>query len=98
MHIVHIVHGNNISMNTFPDNKVNHYVTALSNRIEVDGDWEVEMSEIIFPHSWCNVGWKDQVKRGHFPFALSTDLVSDIKRCRSPMMTRGKHFYRLYTG
>ena len=44
------------------------------------------------------IEWKDYVKRRHFPFALSTDLVADIQRCGSPMMTSGKYFYRLYTG
>ena len=43
------------SMNTFPDNKVNHYVTALSNRIELDGDWEVALSEILFQRNWYNI-------------------------------------------
>ena len=42
-------------MNTFPDNKVNHYVTALSNRIELDGDWEVTLSEILFQRTWYNI-------------------------------------------
>ena len=42
-------------MNTFPDNKVNHYVTALSNRIELDGDWEVALSEILFQRTWYNI-------------------------------------------
>ena len=45
----------NSSMNTFPDNKVNHYVTALSNRIEWDGYWEVALSKILFQRTWYNI-------------------------------------------
>ena len=39
-------------MKTYPDNTLNHYVTALSNRIELDGDWEVPLSEILFQRTW----------------------------------------------
>ena len=42
-------------MKTYPDNTVNHYVTALSNRIELDDDWEVALSEILFQRTWYNV-------------------------------------------
>ena len=42
-------------MNIFPNNKVNHYVTTLSNRIELDEDWEVALSEILFQHTWYNI-------------------------------------------
>ena len=42
-------------MKTYPDNTLNHYVTALSNQIELDGDWEVALSEILFQHTWYNI-------------------------------------------
>ena len=45
----------NSSMNTFPDNKVNHFAIALSNRIELDGDWEVALLKILFQRSWHNI-------------------------------------------
>ena len=44
----HMILPSNSSMKTYPDNALDHYVTALSNRIELDGDWEVELSEILF--------------------------------------------------
>ena len=40
---------------TYPDNTLNHYVTALSNGIELDGDWEVALSEILFQRTWYNI-------------------------------------------
>ena len=42
-------------MKTYPDNTINHYVTALSNRIELDGDREVALSEILFQRTWYNI-------------------------------------------
>ena len=47
----HLILPSNTSMKTYPDNKVNHYVTALSKQSELDGDWKATLSEIIFPHS-----------------------------------------------
>ena len=42
-------------MKTYPDNTLNHYVTALSNRIELDGDCEVALSEILFQRTGYNI-------------------------------------------
>ena len=42
-------------MKTYPDNTVNHNVTALSNRIELDGDWKVALSEVLFQRTWYNI-------------------------------------------
>ena len=44
----HTILPSNSSMKTYPDNILKHYVTVLSNRIELDGDWEVALSEILF--------------------------------------------------
>ena len=43
------------SMKTYSDNTLNHYVTALSNRIELDGDLEGALSEILFQRTWYNI-------------------------------------------
>ena len=51
----HMILPLNSSMKTYPDNTLNHYVTALSNRIELDGDWEVVLSEILFQRTWYNI-------------------------------------------
>ena len=42
-------------MKRYPDNTLNHYVTSSSNRIELDGDWEVALSEILFQRIWHNI-------------------------------------------
>ena len=46
----HVIIPTNSSMKTYPYNTLNHYVTALSNWIELDGDLEVALSEILSTH------------------------------------------------
>ena len=42
-------------MMTYVDNTLNHYVIAISNRIELDSDWDVGLSEILFQRTWYNI-------------------------------------------
>jgi hypothetical protein len=42
-------------MKYYPDNTVAKYTIKLANRIELDGDWEVGLAEIIYPNSWYNM-------------------------------------------
>ena len=51
----HMILPSNSSINIVSDNKVNHYDTALSNRIELDEDWEVALSAILFQRTWYNI-------------------------------------------
>jgi hypothetical protein len=70
----HLTLPSNASMKYYPDNTVAKYTTKLSNRIELDGDWEVGLAEIIYPYSWYNMKeeimteyvWKS--KRGHYDY------------------------------
>ncbi|GFT78283.1 uncharacterized protein TNCV_4451421 [Trichonephila clavipes] len=43
------------SMHFFPENKISHFKTQLPSSVYLNGEWEVGLSEIIFPHSWLNV-------------------------------------------
>lgn len=45
----------NSSMGHHPNNTVAQFTTALSQNIELDGDWEVGISEICIPSNWYNV-------------------------------------------
>ena len=45
---LHMILPTNSSVKTYPDDTLNQYVTALSNRIELDSGWEVALSEIFF--------------------------------------------------
>ncbi|HSN23965.1 MAG TPA: hypothetical protein VLS45_07330 [Methylomicrobium sp.] len=55
-------------MRYYPGNTVAHYVTKLSERILLDGEYEVGLAEIIYPHSWFNVDNRD--KKYWFAFTL----------------------------
>ncbi|GFS48458.1 uncharacterized protein TNCV_2297731 [Trichonephila clavipes] len=43
------------SMHFFPENKISHFKTQLPSPVCLNGEWEVGLSEIIYPHSWLNV-------------------------------------------
>ena len=43
------------SLKYFPDNKISNFITQLPTPINLSGEWEVGLSEIIYPHSWFNV-------------------------------------------
>ena len=44
----------NSSMQYFPDNKTLNFVTELS-RTLLDGEWELGLAEIDYPHIWNNI-------------------------------------------
>ena len=46
----------NSSMQYFPDNKTSNFVTKLSRTLQLDGEWEVGLAEIDYPHTWYNIG------------------------------------------
>ena len=45
----------NSSMEYFPDNKTSNFVTKLSRTLQLDGEWEVGLAEIDYPHTWYNI-------------------------------------------
>ena len=49
----------NASMKMHPDNTLTHYVTALPQRIDLTGEWECGLAEVLYPHTWCNVTEND---------------------------------------
>ena len=42
-------------MQYFPDNKTLNFVTKLSRTLQLDGEWEVGLAEIDYPHTWYNI-------------------------------------------
>ena len=42
-------------MDFYPDNKISQFVTQLPQPIRLEGQWEVGLVEIIYPHTWFNV-------------------------------------------
>ena len=45
----------NSSMQYFPDTKTLNFVTKLSRTLQLDGEWEVCLAEIDYPHTWYNI-------------------------------------------
>lgn len=43
------------SLNYFPENKISHFVARLPSPIDLKGEWEVGLTELIYPHMWSNV-------------------------------------------
>ncbi|GFW67151.1 uncharacterized protein TNCV_4031631 [Trichonephila clavipes] len=42
-------------LQTDAENKISHFKTQLPSPVCLNGEWEVGLSEIIYPHSWLNV-------------------------------------------
>jgi hypothetical protein len=49
----------NSSLDYYPDNTLTRYVTKLPQLFDLDGTWEVGLSEIQFPISWANINFVD---------------------------------------
>lgn len=43
----------------YPDNTLTNFTTKLQNDVDLQGDWEIGLWEIIFPKSWYNVPKQD---------------------------------------
>ena len=42
-------------MQYFPDDKTSNFVTKFSRTLQLDGEWEVGIAEIDYPHTWYNI-------------------------------------------
>ena len=45
----------NSSLNFYPSNTLTHYTTVLAQDVDLNGQWEVGLSEIQYPRSWQNI-------------------------------------------
>ena len=43
------------SQQYFPENTISHFTTQLPVPVELNGQWEVGLSEMIYPHTWYNI-------------------------------------------
>jgi hypothetical protein len=48
------------SANYFPNNTVARFITKLPERIRLEGEYEMALAEIIYPHTWYNVDNQDE--------------------------------------
>jgi hypothetical protein len=48
------------SANNFPDNTIARFVTKLPERIRLEGENEMGLAKVIYPHTWYNVDNEDE--------------------------------------
>jgi hypothetical protein len=70
MNHFYITQPSDSSMSFFPDNTVDEFTIKLLERIILDGDYEVALTEFIYPHSFSNIRNEDrslymEVRRSH---------------------------------
>ena len=51
----------NSSQKFYPDNTLTHFTTRLHNAVNLQGMWEVGLSEISFPRTWHNIGKNEYI-------------------------------------
>ena len=49
----------NASTSTFPDNKASSYRVKIPQPLNLNGDWEVGLYSITYPHTWYNFSEHD---------------------------------------
>ena len=52
---VYLTLPSNASMSLYPGNTLTNYITALPQRVRLEGQWECGLVEIQYCHSWYNV-------------------------------------------
>ena len=45
----------NASMKTSPDNRPANYTTTLGSPLNIEGEWEVALIDVQYPHNWMNI-------------------------------------------
>lgn len=63
------------SMQYFPENTVSHFITRLPAPLELKGEWEVGLVEVMYPHAWYNV--KDH--NNYFSFKIGQSKKERLK-------------------
>jgi hypothetical protein len=60
MSLFYVTLSSDSSANYFPNNTVARFITKLRERICLEGEYEIGLVEIIYPHTWYNVDNKDE--------------------------------------
>ena len=50
----HVTLPSDNSLDTYPNNTTSRFTVKLADRIEFDGDYEVGLAELMYPHTWFN--------------------------------------------
>lgn len=63
------------SLNYFPENKISHFISRLPHPIDLKGEWEVGLAELIYPHTWRNV----LEQANHYEYDTGTGSLKKAK-------------------
>ena len=88
----------NSSMDVFANNTTAKFVTKLPDVLELDGEWEVALSEIHYPHAWYNVprntcSFVIFYKTSDVDIALIEELPFEWWQGRNTMKTLPEGYY-----
>lgn len=50
----HVTLPSDSSLETYPNNTASRFTVRLPDRVELDGDYEVGLAELMYPHTWFN--------------------------------------------
>ncbi len=64
----------------YPDNTVARFVTRLPETVCLDGEYEMALAEIIYPHNWLNVDNRD----GKYWFAAARQEQTNFRKIHIP--------------
>jgi hypothetical protein len=68
----------NASAETFPTNTIAQYATLLPQRMNLDGEWEVGMTEFSYPVSWYNINENQWFKMTAYSARESDGVLVDV--------------------
>jgi hypothetical protein len=65
-------------MQTYPSNKITEFATLIPNRIELDGEWEVAMTQFSYPVSYYNIEKNTWFKMSVYSLRPSDNIPIDV--------------------
>ena len=93
----------NASMDLFPQNTLTHFKTKLSSPIQLDGDYEVALTEIMFPFNWkfrekgsivfthVTIGASKEVVKKQYVFYMSLFVYDTLRSLIDGVNKFSKH-------
>ena len=66
----------NSSMEYYPENTLTSFTTRLPNSISLEGDWDVGLVEIQYPHNWYNI--PEDIQKRTFTLKISENRTNQI--------------------
>lgn len=89
----HLTLPSNSSMDYFPDNTLTHFVTHLPHELDLEGEWEVGISEIQYPHTWYNVMTEEVSVSIHYPDKNKKKGPDIDKELKTAVFTAPEGYY-----